>query len=134
VVVSHFLGFVLTVFVVNRIIAEKRRLEKEEADAEASLLEAHQLVTERLARLSRLRRQRETIVSKGQEMVRRGVRSLDELEGLEKAEAEAVVDVQAVGGFGVIDWTTVFEDFTDPTPPGPVDGTGGVAAGRSSDV
>jgi hypothetical protein len=50
---------------VNWIIAKKRRLKKEEADAEASLLEAYQLVIERLACLSHLYYQQETIISKG---------------------------------------------------------------------
>ena len=47
-------------------------------------------------------------------MVRRGLRSLDELEESERAESEALVEVQSLGGFGVADWSTLGEPFTVP--------------------
>lgn len=50
-------------------------------------------------------------------MVRRGLRSLDELEESERQESEAVIAVQSSGGFGVIDWNAVLGDeVTDPVP------------------
>jgi hypothetical protein len=42
-------------------------------------------------------------------MVRRGLRSLDELDEADRREAEAVVDIQAHGGADVIDWSTIFD-------------------------
>jgi hypothetical protein len=64
-------------------------------------------------------------VDKGYEMVRRGLRSLDALEDAEREEAEVVVAVQSVGGFGVIDWSTILEDFTDLALPVSSEAPGG---------
>jgi hypothetical protein len=123
---------------VNRIIDEKRRIEREEEEVESELLHLQQQVAERFARLARLRRQRKTIVSKGHEMVRRGLRSLDSLEEAEREESEAVVAVQSSGGFGVVDWNAVFgDDFIGPDLPEPsavVDGIVSAGAVNSSGV
>ena len=37
----------------------------------------------------------------------------EELEGAAQAEADAVVDVQALGGFGAIDWSLVDFGFSE---------------------
>jgi hypothetical protein len=99
---------------VSRFIQEKRRIEREEKVTEGDLLvlqrqmeENQRQLSEKLSRLARLRRQKEVILSKGKEMVIRGLKDLDELEQVEQAEMEAVIDVQAQGAVGVIDWSTV---------------------------
>ena len=101
----------------NRFIAEKRRIEREEKATEEALLvlqkqmeEQGRLLAEKISRLSRLRKQKEVILSKGKDMVIRGLRDLDELERVEREESEVVVDVQASGGADVIDWSAVFFD------------------------
>ena len=133
---SLFPDFVLA----NRLVAEKRRIEKEEELAEEELLELqrqmsvlHQSVNERFARLARLRQQKRLVKTKGVDMIRRGLKSLDELEEVERCESEAVIDVQSSGGFGVVDWNAVgvLDDFLMPDL-GVVDGTGVAAAGSSS--
>lgn len=92
------------------MISEKRRLEKQEDETEAELLVLQQQLVEKISKLTRLRRQKKKVVSRGHAMVRRGFQSLDELEAAEREESEAVVDVQALGGFDVIDWNAVLND------------------------
>lgn len=66
-----------------------------------------------LARLSRLRKHRRLLASRGDELFVRGMRELDEEDGVrtqEEAileEQQAVGDAQSMGAFGVIDWTAV---------------------------
>lgn len=97
-------------------MAEKRRIESEEDSVETELLALQQQVNERIARLTRLRKQKKMVVSKGHDMIRRGLRSLDELEEAERLEAEAAIDVQALGGFGVIDWSSLEVPVEVPSP------------------
>jgi hypothetical protein len=127
--------FLLTVAIVNRLVAEKRRLESEEEAAEESLLQLQRDLNERIARLTRLRKQKKALVTRGHEMISRGMRSLDELEAAEKDEAEAVIGVQAMGGFGVVDWNAVgaLDDFLT-SDPGAAGGTVATTAGSSSSV
>lgn len=73
-------------------------------------------MNERFSRLARLREQRKQIDVRGEQMLRRGARSLDELDEAERAESEAIIDVQAAGAVDVIDWIAVFGDaFPDPS-------------------
>lgn len=72
----------------DKIIGEQRRLQQEEKRAETLLVEYQQKASEALARLSRVRRQREFLVDKGAVMVARGLSSLDELEAAERIEQE----------------------------------------------
>lgn len=77
------------------------------------------MLSEKLARLSRLRKQRKEIMKRGHEMVRRGLSSLDELDESDRVaslvnsevalESEAAVEAQEVGAFGVVDWGAMFE-------------------------
>ena len=110
----------LILFLATRLIAEKRRIEKEEDTTESELLALQQQMNERISRLTRLRRQKKMVISRGHEMIRRGLKSLDELEEAERRESDAVIDVQVSGGLDVVDWNVVFGDGFLPsgdTPP-----------------
>jgi len=97
--------------VVSRITQELQRLkqrEREEEDRlEELLTEMQTKVTESQNRLKRLRSQKRVLHDKGIKIVNHGLKSLDELEEVERVEAEAVVAVQANGGFGVVDWSAL---------------------------
>ncbi|KAL2196648.1 hypothetical protein P885DRAFT_37161 [Corynascus similis CBS 632.67] len=100
----------------SRIVDESKRLDREEQDAKesfrlerAALLEAQQCMDESLARLDRIRRQKRLLLTKGRDMVRRGLASLDEVEEAERQESAASVEAQVNGAFGVVGWNAVFE-------------------------
>jgi hypothetical protein len=106
---------IFLIFVAERLAAEKERIDAEERQTEQQLLqnqqrmmELTQSMNESFARLSRLREQRQQINVRGEQMLRRGAQSLDELDDIERAESEAVTDVQLNGGVDVIDWNAVF--------------------------
>ncbi|TPX15228.1 uncharacterized protein E0L32_012437, partial [Thyridium curvatum] len=95
---------------------ERKEIEEEEAFED--LLQRQQRIQDEIreatARLIRLRKQRRFLREKGVKMVQRGLQNLDELEEMERKESEAaaqessaVLEVQANGGFDVIDWSTV---------------------------
>ncbi|CAI6091476.1 unnamed protein product [Clonostachys chloroleuca] len=118
----------------KRSVAEERRLENELASSELALQEA-------LAKVSRLRRQRQVARVKSQRLFRRGVRDLDEQDGIrtqEEAileEQQAVGTAQSLGAVGIIDWTSILPDFSDPAFfPDVAGGTVGQASGSSSGV
>jgi predicted transcriptional regulator len=101
---------------VSRIVSESQRLEREELDAEESfraereaLLQAQRRLDESLARLDRIRRQKRSLLTRGTEMVRRGLASLDEVEEAERQESSAALEAQVNGAFGVVDWGAVFD-------------------------
>lgn len=100
----------------NRITSEHKRLRLEEKEAAEQLAEYQQKAAEALSRLSRIRSQRESLVTRGAEMVNRGLKSLDELDEVERAESEAVIDVQLNGGVDVIDWNAILADFGSSVP------------------
>ncbi|KAM0366442.1 hypothetical protein ACHAPY_011766, partial [Fusarium culmorum] len=77
----------------DRFVTEKRRLEKEEEIAENDLLSLQQQLQER-----------------ADEMLRRNVETLDDLEAVENAESFAAVEAQLAGAVGVIDWGEVFSE------------------------
>ena len=74
---------------VDRILSEQRRLKEEEKSAEALLVEYQQKASEALARLTRVRKQKESLMERGVEMVTRGLSNLEELEHVEREEAAA---------------------------------------------
>jgi hypothetical protein len=117
---------------VSRIIAEDKRLQASEKEAEESLLEAHRRAAEALARLTRLRAQRQSLVSRGAKFVNLGLESLDELDRFEAAESSAVVDAQSFGAFGVVDWSSVGLDSGLSDLLGSVDGTSQVPLNNGS--
>ena len=46
-------------------------------------------------------------------MVWRGLYSLNALKEVERKEVKAVIVVQSVGGFSIINWSTIFKDLID---------------------
>ncbi|AEO54338.1 hypothetical protein MYCTH_77342 [Thermothelomyces thermophilus ATCC 42464] len=94
----------------SRIVDESKRLDRLEQDAKEalradhdSLAKAQRRLDESLARLDRIRRQKRSLLSRGSEMVRRGLASLDELEEVEQQESGAVLGVQLNSGVDVVD-------------------------------
>ncbi|GKU13593.1 unnamed protein product, partial [Fusarium langsethiae] len=100
----------VTLLSADRFVAEKRRLEKEEEVTENDLLDLQRQVNERLSRLMRLRRQKRQLQERAEEMLRRNVETLDELEAVENAESLAAAEAQLSGAVGVVDWNEVFTD------------------------
>ena len=88
-------------------------MEREEELASTELLALQVQLNEKIARLMRLRKQRLAVVKRGHEMVRRGLKSMDELEAAERSESEQVASVvQSVEAFAPTDWSTVgLEEF-----------------------
>jgi hypothetical protein len=75
---------------VDRILQEQRRLLEEEESTENELLrlqkEYHDRLNERLARLTRLRRQKRLLFQKGSKMVAENLANMDEVEEAEQSE------------------------------------------------
>lgn len=116
-VVSGLCMFPNECVVVGRIISESKRLDKEEESAEellasrrAALRQAQADLDESLNRLERLRKQKRQLISKGNEMARLGLQSLDELEEEERRESDAVIEAQSLGAIDLIDWNAVSGD------------------------
>lgn len=114
---------------VSRILAESKRLEREEQDAETAyraertaLKAAQDRLDASLARLDRLRRQKRLLVSRGSDMTRRGLASLDEMEELEREETSAAAGAKDTGALDAVDWNAVFDTLPvalapfDPLP------------------
>lgn len=124
-------GRVMADFPVSRIISEAKRIDAEElaaeellqsrreslAQAQRELLARQQELEESLARLSRLRTQRRSLISKGTEMTRRNLESMDDLDAPEvSVESEAVLDVQSLVHSDLIDWSSLgLDDFSLPS-------------------
>ena len=95
-------------FVGEKLIAEKRRLEREEDMAEEKLLSLQKEMNTQIARIMRLRRLQKEVVRKGHLMIRDGFKDLDEMEKAEEeANAEIVSSVQTVEAFVPTDWSSV---------------------------
>ncbi|KAG4256505.1 hypothetical protein FPRO03_14038 [Fusarium proliferatum] len=98
-----------------RMVAkEQRRLEEaeEKVEGEFMLLQAestriHNEMNAKLAQITRLRRQRRQVESKGLDMLRRGLNSIDELEKAEKDENAAFEQAISEGTFH--DWSAIVE-------------------------
>lgn len=110
-------GF-LTKEIANRIIAEKHRIEREEEATKEALLRscealeaAQKKIADSLDYLARLQKQQNQVISRGEELIRRGAYSLDELDAVERADLEAVVAVQSLVHTDLIDWNSL--DFDD---------------------
>jgi hypothetical protein len=98
--------------------AEERQAEQELLQQQQKLIEYQQQsmllsqsMNESFARLSRLREQRQQINVRGEQMLRRGAQSLDELDDIERAESGVVADVQPNDVVDEIDWNAVLSDF-----------------------
>ena len=127
------MSFSLLTCSVSRIVAESKRLDQEEQDAEESfraereaLRQAQLRLDESLARLDRIRTQKRSLLTRGTEMVRRGLASLDEVEEADRQESSAALEAQANGAFGVIDWNAVFETLPELELPVGPDSAGGI--------
>ncbi|KAL6352288.1 hypothetical protein LRP88_00600 [Fusarium phalaenopsidis] len=80
-------------------IRERKRLEGEEAEAEAALEEA-------MAKLARIRKQKRLLKARGDEAFERGLRALEE-SGELREESSAVVEAHSFGAIDLIDWNAV---------------------------
>lgn len=103
--------------IARRLVAEKQRLEREEEAAEERLLKLqsesariHKEMNTEFARILRVRRQRRLVETKGVDMIRRGLNSMDELESVERAEAFAEESSHIDGTF--VDWSTHAQDLS----------------------
>ncbi|KAF4463894.1 hypothetical protein FALBO_9279 [Fusarium albosuccineum] len=108
-------GIALSVAAARKVAAEKRRLEQaeEEAEEELVVLQAessriHNEMNAKFAKITRLRRQRRQVESKGQDMIRRGLNSMDELERAERDEEAALEQSISEGTFR--DWSAIAEE------------------------
>jgi DNA repair exonuclease SbcCD ATPase subunit len=147
----------LTLFSVERINSELRRLEEEEIRAEAQMEERRKMLNESLARISRLRKMQRRLKTKGVEMIRRDLSSMEELEEEERKEAEeksrkeelervqqqereALAQMQQACSSEVIDWSGVefsdasLSDLLGNVAQGDFGGTPSAGAERSSGV
>ena len=68
-------------------------MKEEEKSTEALLVEYQQKASEALARLTRIRKQKESLMERGIEIVTQGLSNLEELEQVERQESEAAFDV-----------------------------------------
>lgn len=59
----------------------------------------------------RLRYSKRQIYKRGVKMVCRGLSSLDALDKAQRLESNIVISVQAIRGFGVIDWNAMLTDL-----------------------
>ncbi|EXK78895.1 hypothetical protein FOQG_16451 [Fusarium oxysporum f. sp. raphani 54005] len=98
----------------RKVAKEQRRLEEAEAKVEGEfmLLQAestriHNEMNAKLAQITRLRRQRRQVESKGLDMLRRGLNTIDELEQAEKDENAAFEQAISEGTFH--DWSAIVE-------------------------
>lgn len=115
----------LIIFSVDRWVKKRKELEDAELVAEDELLELQRQVNERLARLVRLRKQKRLLQEKGLQMLEKES-APEDLLSVAQEEADAAVDIQAVGGFGAIDWSSVDFDFSEMPS-----GSSAVAGGTS---
>lgn len=90
----------------ERLRAKESLTEQQLLDAKARRDLANAEMDEALARLIRVRKQKDSLRSRGLEMARRNAESLDALEELERQESEAATDVMSFGAFGVVDWSS----------------------------
>jgi hypothetical protein len=112
--------------VVERVMSQKRSLEREEEEAgehfdslNAQLLELQNQLAEAAGRLSRIRKTRKKAEERGEELFRRGVAEAD---AEVAAEQSAVQDLQQLGVPNDVDWSSLgvgldFEDLGPLIPP-----------------
>lgn len=107
---------------VSRYLLEHDRLETEEQRTEERMRQEMSAVQSSMAKLERLRKQKKLLSSRADEMIRRGVVNLEELEKLEEEERQASVEqssTAATPGSSTI--ATVFPsglDFSAALSPG----------------
>lgn len=133
----------------SRVLSEGKRLQAEEKEAEEALREAHRRANEAMARLDRLRRQKEVLIRKNAKLVNAGLDALDaeeeaaaELNRVSALESEAAVEAQQLGAFGVANWGSFLEGadlsaseflgFGSPVAPAVPSGIGQASQGNCS--
>jgi hypothetical protein len=110
------------------------RTAKEQKRVEEEIEKSEELVHEVMAKLCRLRKQREHLRRKTSELFSRGMRELDEEDGVRSQEEaileeqQTVGDLQSLAHVDVIDWTAIFGE------PDPFGGTVATTGGNSSGV
>jgi hypothetical protein len=88
---------------------------------ELDIEKAEEVLTETLARLARLRRQKRVLRERGTELFSRGVREVDEVDGVRSqeeailAEQQAIGDAQASGAVDMLDWSSILGSDLDPS-------------------
>jgi hypothetical protein len=100
------------------------RQKKVVASTESELESSEASLQEALAKVLRLRRQRDTAKARLEELVDRGIRELDEVDGVRSQEQailneqQAVGDAQSLGAFGLIDWSAIpLDEFSETALP-----------------
>lgn len=93
---------------VSKVVTETARLGKAEDSVEREVAVLEQKLKEKNSYLAHLRRQRESVIKTGHEMVRRGFKCLDELEEADLEESEAAVDSHSPECFGLEVWNAFF--------------------------
>lgn len=96
----------------NRVAAQYRKLELE---LEAAEEEAEVVINQANAKLRRLRKQKRMWYEKMMKAVSRGVDNLEELERLEAEESRATAEAQSLGVGDAVEWSAAgFPDTVDP--------------------
>ena len=96
----------MLIFIVARFQKDYEKYSAQEREAEAALTEA-------LARLQRIRRLKQEIKEKGDEVFNRGMESLNAWDGVVQQESNAALDAQSVGAVDVLD-LSFLDDFLRP--------------------
>lgn len=120
---------VLVASTLERVMAQKRSLEREEEEAgehfdslNAQMIELQSKLAEAAGRLSRIRKTRKKAEERGEELFRRGMAEADAEVAAEQA---AVQDLQQLGVPNDVDWSSlgVGLEFADLGPLVPTEGT-----------
>jgi len=86
---------------------------------DSDIEEAETNLTETLARLVRLRKQKKLLKERGSDLFVRGIRELDEVDGVrtqEEAildEQQAIGEAQAAGAVDMLDWSSILDPSLD---------------------
>lgn len=95
----------------TRLLAQQRKLEAEEADAEEALFLLQTQLSTAVGRLARLRRMKKVVKEKSSEAFRRGMQELDEEDGVSSSivdqENFVIGDIQSMGVPNNPDWSSL---------------------------
>jgi type II secretory pathway component PulJ len=111
--------FLLAGSLANVFVAVSRNLTAQQK-LEADIEQAEGVLAETLARLARLRTQRRTLRERSSALFSRGMRDVDEADGVRSqedallAEQQAVGEAQLSGAVDMIDWSVILGSASDP--------------------